>query len=140
MNLKLVRTDAAHDGIFSLLKKEDGEVIAVCLEHPYESGAGDGSYTAKLKPGVYKCVRGQHKLHGMTDSFTTFEITGVIGHTNILLHFGNYAADSEGCVLLGRRIVPIPGETDRMITSSRNTFNKFMDLQRDVDQFTLIVE
>ena len=141
MNLTLKRHSYTDDGIFGMLYDEKGDMIAVTLEHAYESGNGDGSYAPKLTTGVHTCVRGQHRLHGMSNDFTTFEITGVPGHTNILFHWGNYNRDSEGCVLLGRRIVPNPDSpTDNMITSSRNTFNKFLDLQIGIDQFTLTVE
>lgn len=137
MNLKLNRTDFREDGIFGqLLDEADGEV-AVTLEHSYDSGLGDGSYAPKLPPGTYQCVRGQHQLHS-GPPFITFEITNVPGHTNILLHVGNYNEDSEGCVLLGRRVLD-DGMGKRMITSSRNTFNKFMDLQNNCNEFTLTV-
>lgn len=141
MNLILTRNLFQPDGIFGELQDETGTQVAVTLEHAYDAGHGDGSYAPKLQPGTYLCRRGPHQLHGMTEPFITFEITGVVGHTNILFHWGNYNKDSEGCVLLGRRIVPNPdAPSDLMITSSRNTFLKFLDLQRDLDSFTLTVK
>lgn len=141
MNLTLTRTDKKEDGIFGVLTDEQGKQIAVSLEHAYDSGNGDGSYEPKLQSGVYKCVRGEHRLHSQLMPFTTFEITGVVGHTGILFHIGNYNEDSNGCVLLGRRILPSPlPSSDNMITSSRNTFNAFMDLQKGVNEFTLTVK
>lgn len=140
MNLILTHISKDHDGVFGILTDEVGQEIAMCLEHAYDAGLGNGSYTAKLNPGVYKCVRGTHKLHDGIP-FETFEIEGVTGHDNILFHVGNYNTDSEGCVLLGRRIVANPDKpTENMITSSRNTFLKFMDLQRNVNEFTLTVK
>lgn len=141
MNLTLERKAREADGVFGVLTDETGNFTCVTLEHAYDSGHGDGSYTSKLQPGTYKCVRGLHRLHGMTNSFETFEITGVVGHTNILFHVGNFNEDSEGCVLLGRRIAQRDApETGNMITSSRNTFNAFMDLQKGVDAFNLTVK
>lgn len=141
MNLILKRTNKEVDGIFGVLSDESGSTIAVTLEHAYDSGLGNGSYDAKTPLGDYKCVRGQHQLHGMTKPFTTFEVTNVPGHTNILFHVGNFNEDSEGCILLGRRIAPRdPPESGNMITSSRNTFNAFMDLQKDLNEFTLTIK
>ncbi len=139
MNLILTRTDKRDDGIFGTLHSDRNAVIAVTLEHSYDSGLGDGSYDAKLQPGIYTCVRGTHQLHNMKP-FETFEVQHVPGHTGILFHVGNYSEDSEGCILLGRRIAPRdPPETGNMITSSRNTFLAFMDLMRGLDTFTLEV-
>lgn len=126
----LIRTSLAADGIFGTLDKADGENIAVTLEHSYNG-------RPKLPPGSYTCVKGLHKLHDGI-SFETFEITGVPGHTGVLFHVGNYNKDSNGCVLLGRRVVP--QETgERMITSSKNTFNKFIDITKNIDSFVLKV-
>lgn len=138
MILKLVRTLFQSDGIFGHLETSSGIQIAVTLEHAYER---DGDYLPKVFSGIYECKRGPHKLKGMTASFETFEIENVTNHTDILFHWGNYNKDSEGCVLLGRRIVMNPDKPQElMITSSRNSFNKFMDLTKGFEAFTLIVE
>lgn len=135
MNLTLKRTDFREDGCFGILTRDDsGKQIAVTLEHSYDSGNGDGSYTAKLKPGVYTCVRGTHRLHDKKP-FETFEITGVKGHYGILFHVGNYNDDSEGCVLVGHYF----GGEPRMISQSRMTFAAFMALQKGVKSFKLTV-
>lgn len=141
MNLTLTRTEKRDDGIFGILSDEAGLQVAVTLEHAYDAKLGNGSYAPKLPAGTYKCVRGPHRLHGMTADFETFEITKVPGHTGMLFHWGNYNRDSNGCVLLGRRRAPVGvNNTTDMITSSRNTFQKFMDLQRNVNEFTLTVK
>lgn len=139
MKLILTRIDKREDGIFGTLHTETKTTLAVTIEHAYDSGLGNGSYDAKLQPGTYNCVRGAHQLHA-GKPFETFEVKGVAGHTGILFHVGNFNEDSEGCILLGRRIAPRdPPESGNMITSSRNTFNAFMDLLRGLDSFTLEV-
>lgn len=112
-------------GIFGELHAEDGSFIGVTLEHSY-------NLKPKLPPGLYKCVRGVHRLHSA--SIETFEITGVPGHTGILFHCGNSQNDSAGCVLLGDRIGTM------CILDSRPTFNRFMDLQAGINEFNLTVE
>jgi hypothetical protein len=133
MDLTLKRNDYTPEGIFSTLTDESGAVIAITLDHAYDSGHGDGSYQPKLRPGTYSCIRGTHRLHNMTHDFETFEITGVKGHTNILFHAGNFNKDSDGCVLLGNE------RHGDMIMNSKVTFSYFMSLQEGVDQFTLTV-
>lgn len=124
MKLLLQRMAYQTDGVFSKLFLFVGDeqvntqpALCVTLEHSYDG-------RPKLAPGTYLCVRGQHRLHGMTEDFTTFEITGVIGHSGILFHWGNFNKDSDGCVLLGHTIADSPQGT--MVTDSRATFAKFM--------------
>ena len=124
-------------GIFSYLLGDADIVEAVTLEHAYPEGE---IYIPKIPSGSYKCVRGPHRLHGMTEDFITFEITGVEGHTNLLFHWGNYNKDSEGCVLLGKTKILMPDGVSSMITESRAAFNKFMDLQNGLDEFQLEVQ
>ncbi len=74
-----------------------------------------------------------HRLHGMTEDFETFEIRGVPGHTGILFHWGNYNQDSDGCVLLGS------ARNGDMIVNSREEFANFMELQKGINNFELVV-
>jgi hypothetical protein len=140
MNLLLKRTQYRSDGVFGELYDASGNKIAVTLERAYPVTSRDPSrsYASKIPAGEYLCVRGQHRLSSMAHAFTTFEITGVSGHTDILFHAGNYNRDSEGCVLLGQRVAStVDGQ---MITKSRVTFAEFMELESSVDHFVLTVE
>lgn len=130
MDLKLKREKHQEDGIFGILVDKRGKVLAYTLEHSYD-------LKPKLPNGTFKCVRGMHCLKG-GKPFETFEITGVEGHTGILFHTGNWNKDSSGCVLLGDAIRE--SRQGEMITNSKVTFADFMDLQKNVNEFTLIVE
>lgn len=138
MNLTLTRNISNENGIFGSLTDESGNIIAVTLEHAYDSGNGDGTYSPKLPPGTYGCQRGQHQLASMAKPFITFQIMNVPGHTNILLHQGNYNNDSEGCVLLGTSLYP-DDQNPNMIKQSAQAFQKFMSLEDGLDSFTLVV-
>jgi hypothetical protein len=131
MDLTLTRQEAKDTGIFSILTDTDGNIVAYTLEHAYQDA--DGNWSPKIYNGTFTCVRGQHRLASMTEDFTTFEVTGVEGHSNILYHPGNTEQDSHGCILLGEARV---GDS---ITHSKITFNKFMELQKGLDTFTLTV-
>ncbi len=140
MDLTLIRAERRKDGVFGVLLNDKAEQIAVTLEHSYHDGKwpDEEVYISKLPPGSYQCVRGQHQLHSMNQPFTTFEITGVEGHKNILFHVGNYNQDSDGCVLLGKYKNEVGGQ--QMIGLSRKTFSEFMKLQEGIPTFTLTVK
>lgn len=132
MNLRLVRSRYSLYGVFGALLDELNRKIAITLEHAYPTM--HGSFTAKIPPGDYVCVRGQHRLPGMTNTFETFEVTNVPGHTGILFHKGNYNSDSEGCILLGLLVAT------GCVLESRQAFADFLAVQEGCDSFTLTVE
>jgi len=129
--VKLTRTACRPDGILGILSDDDGDQLAVTLEHSYGG-------VPKLPAGTYTCQRGPHRLKGMTESFQTYEVMGVPGHAGILFHAGNYNADSQGCILLGR--VSCESPKGCMVTSSRSTFARWMLGLGDTQSFTLVVE
>ena len=132
MNVTLYHESLASDGAFGRLRDEQDQDICVTLEHTY---LVNGVWTVKLIDGVYPCVRyASPKFHR-----EVFVVTHVPGHSMIELHIGNRAADSEGCLLLGRHIIIWPGSTDRGITASAETFSRFMALQAGLSTFTLTV-
>lgn len=135
MNLIIHRKKFAIDGIFGELLDEKGSLVAVTLEHAYYQ---DGKFYPKMPQGTYECKRGLHRLHGMINDFETFEIAEIPEHTNILFHQGNWNKDSEGCVLLGKRIGPMLNGGE-MICDSKKAFDAFMALQEGMDTFTLVV-
>lgn len=134
MNLTLSRKFRSEVGVFSFLTNEVGQVAVTC-EHAYSDGGS--VWMPKIPNGAYTCVRGKHRLHGMTDDFEAFEVTGVRGHTGILFHVGNYNKDSDGCILMGRSFDVATDPT--MVLHSRATFNAFMQLMDGVNSFTLNV-
>jgi hypothetical protein len=135
MDLILTRTRYESDGVFGVLSDNSGNIVGVTLEHAYPSA---DLWTAKIPLGSYVCVRGEHQLAGMAAPFTTFEITGIAGHSGILFHCGNFDADSEGCILLGQSVTNST-QGQSMITNSRVIFAKFMALETDCDAFNLTV-
>lgn len=135
--MRLIRTAFLVDGIFGRLYNDNGVPIAYTLEHSYLQS--DGTYFPKLNAGEHKCVRGTHQLHNGIP-FETFEITGVPGHSNILFHSGNFNADSEGCILLGHNITYDSPSQKHMITTSKITFQEFMQTLENINEFQLTVE
>lgn len=144
MDMTLKRSNFFSYGIFSVCGDSSKFWDTACmplmvtLEHSYENDSMAGHpWVPKLENGVYKCVRGIHRLKDMKP-FETFEVTGVPGHSGILFHVGNYNKDSEGCILVGHKIAILPGG-EKMISGSRDMFAKFMQAQAGCDEFTLTV-
>jgi len=137
MTLTLKRSSREHSGVFGTLISEDEAFSCVTLEHAYP--VFDNNFTSKIPAGQYTCVRGLHRLEGMTYSFETFEITCVPGHTDILFHWGNFNTDSAGCVLLGSNVIVESYNGPKMITNSKETFQKFISFLNGIDQFNLTV-
>lgn len=133
--LHLIRTRYCFDGIFGQIKDGSGTRLAFTLEHAYLSDLG--IYNPKIPSGQYVCVKGVHRLESMKNDFTTFEVTGVENHSNLLFHMGNFQTDSRGCILLGRSIQEFKGHL--MVTSSDETFIAFMSRLAGVSEFTLDV-
>ena len=121
--LKLQRVSYLDSGVFGYLFL-DGSKIGVTLEHSYNK-------IPKIPLGEYICIRGQHSLH--SGPIETFEVTGVVGHSGILFHYGNYNSDSDGCILVGESI------SGDMITNSRATFAHLIDLLSGQDSVQLQV-
>lgn len=94
-----------------------------------------------MAPGTYNCTR--HAPNRLP--YETWELQNVppfLGNpvSAILIHVGNYNNDSDGCILVGRRVVSNPDSpSENMITSSKNTFNRLMDLTKDLNSFTLTI-
>ncbi len=142
MDLIAKRQHYRIDGIFSSVEDTAGVQQFVTLEHAYAHT--DGTYHPIVKPGIYTCQRGMHRLHNMVLPFETFEIMGVKGHGGILFHWGNWNDDSQGCALTGQsfEIMANPRHgmrLEKMVASSKTTFAKFMELQKDINQFQYTV-
>lgn len=131
MNMKLIRKMYLSDGIFSDMYSDDNQKFCVTLEHAYDDG--EGAFCAKLPSGVYTCRRRLSPHFG----YELFQILNVPNANFIEIHRGNVNKDSEGCILLGDQQTRINGVD--MILNSKETFEKFMRLQADVNEFQLTV-
>lgn len=119
----LKRTRTGVYGTFGELLRDDESWFAYTLE----------PNPPKIPDGIYTCVRGMHLLKGMAQPFETFQVSNVPGHTNILIHVGNVAADTEGCVLLGE------SQSATCVGYSQKAFTSFMEEMNGFDQFQLLV-
>lgn len=138
MDLTLTNIDFTSNGIFGRLEDKDDTIELYTLQHAFpvvtDPMSASTTYMPIIKPGQYKCIRGQHCLPGMIAPFETFEITDVPGHTGLLFHCGNFNKDSEGCILLG-----LERDHCKDILNSRAAFEVFMKAQDGINEFLLTV-
>ena len=55
----------------------------------------------------------------------------------ILFHAGNFAEDTEGCILVARKFGVLKG--GRAVLNSGDTFKQFMETMFGVDEFQLTI-
>lgn len=137
MNCTLTRKEFRADGIFGELRDENDHLLGVTLEHAYPDG---DQFVPKVPLGTYRCVR--HAPNRLP--YETFMVQGVPDFqgepvSGILIHRGNFASDSIGCILIGESIAQNGPNGAQMILRSRITFEGFMKLQRNVDKFQLTI-
>lgn len=140
MNLTLQRSDYLADGILGVLTKDDNDQIACTLEHAFPAEVMTEGYKPKVAAGVYQCYR--HAPNRLP--YETFEVMNVPDFqgkpvTGILIHIGNFNANSDGCILVGRRFSKGAGNIS-MVTESALTFDSVMLILKSVDSFQLTIK
>lgn len=87
MRASLLRQEKSAEGVISTLKVED-TLICYIMEDP----------TKMIPVGIHECVEYPSPTYGKT------YLVKVKGRTWILFHWGNIIADTDGCLLTGRKI------------------------------------
>lgn len=102
----------------------NGQPKFLTLELPYRNNEHNISC---IPLGKYKAKKVHSARFG-----TTFEITGVPNRDAILIHPGNDEKDTQGCVLIGERLVD-----SNFISGSRTAFQRFMESNLQVSDFNI---
>jgi hypothetical protein len=108
--LRLKRAPSAPYGTVGALLREDGSRVAWALELPWRDNVRGESC---IPAGRYLCVDRLSPKFGRA-----YEVVGVPGRSNILVHAGNHAgrpsppleSDVLGCVLLGTYLGTLRGQ------------------------------
>lgn len=108
----------------------NGKIICATLEPPWKWNFRDNKKTKNneascIPAGKYLC----RKFSGKKFQ-DVWEITGVPGRDAILIHAGNYPAETHGCILVGNKHLEynaIP-----LVNDSRNTLNKLREFLPDI--------
>ena len=86
-----------------------------------------------IPTGDYVCHLVRSPKFGLT-----YELEDVPGRSHILFHKGNTADDTEGCILVGKRMGHVGDR--HAVTQSKKAFGEFMDLLHGHDRFKLEIK
>lgn len=129
-DVQILRAVKRLDGVFGIFMVSMYPICLTC-ERPWLNNQIGISC---IPAGQYICRRVKSPKFG-----DTFEVTGVSGRTEILLHSGNIDDDSHGCIILGENFEP--WKTGQLsLASSKIAFGQFMREMEGQDQFTLTIK
>ena len=124
------------DGTFGTWYLERSATIWECktVERPWLDNQRNISC---IPEGTYRIFRSEYHRGG----YECFEVDGVYGRSLIKIHVANWPKDVEGCIGLGREIVPlnVSGNPVLAVSSSRDTFNEWMQLMDGIDEAELLI-
>lgn len=128
MQLELLRVGQSNRGTFGVIRY--GQVpFVLTLERPWEDNKENVSC---IPAGRYRCRKIRSPKFG-----DTYEICDVPGRTHVLLHWGNYIEDTEGCVLVGEEF---SGTFDRpFVSASKRGFLELIKLLNGAAEFDFVI-
>jgi hypothetical protein len=105
-----------------VLNDDEGNKLFTCktLELPWNDNKKNQSC---IPLGEYKVAPRQSAKYNKH-----FHIQDVTGRTFVLIHVGNYYTQTKGCILVGRGIADINGDSYKDVTSSKDTLKKLIKL------------
>lgn len=123
--VRLVQSDGATLGM--MIPDDDLTNIFKTIEPAWRDNNKNISCVPEAR---YLCRRIKSAHHG-----EVFQLMGVQGRDNILIHVGNSASDTKGCILIGEqwgRVDFVPA-----VLESKKAFARFMALLSNYDMFDL---
>lgn len=115
------------------LFREDNELFScVTLELPYRDNERSISC---IPPGNYTVEHRYSETYG-----NHFLVKGVENRSYILIHYGNYYTNTEGCILVGEELKDIDNNGLVDITNSRNTLEDFVNAVPRQESFALRIK
>ncbi len=128
-NLTLFRFSQIPDGTFGVLLDED---IPFCLTVE-RLWLNNQKGISCIPVGIYYCRRIDSPKFG-----NTFEVSHVIGRSEILFHKGNIMDNSHGCIIVGEQYESLNGKI--AVLASGKAFEEFLIRLRDVSEFRLTIK
>jgi len=128
-DIRVIRVIENKDGTFGVLVVGDTP-IGVTLELPWRDNE---PFKSCIPSGSYTCRRVMSMHHG-----EVFEVQGVPGRSDILIHKGNLSDDTEGCILVGEEFGVLSGRPG--ILRSGAAFNELMSRLYNKDEITMEVQ
>lgn len=139
MELTLKRVIANDDGVFGVMCYGD-KPLWLTLE---EEDKGNAKGISCIPAGSYLCQQITRP-----SGQVTYEVTNVPSRSAILIHPGNTEKDTEGCILLGKKLDYITAQDDdtkqdenqMAVLDSTAAFKEFMEIMKDRQTFTLHIK
>lgn len=78
---------------------------------------------SRIPAGEYVCKKRWSKKYNWH-----YEVENVDCRELILLHWGNFYIDTEGCIIFGKSFVDINNDGFKDVTNSKDTISKFMKI------------
>lgn len=128
-SVRIYRVEESYRGTFGVLTICD-KAFCVTLEPP---DARNQRNLSNIPNGQYLCKRVESRLFG-----ETFEIINIFGRSHVLFHAGNFVEDTKGCIIIAQYFGKLYG--DRAVLNSGETFRKFMEGFKDINQFSLTIK
>lgn len=127
--VQVVRLENTASAVRGVLKV-DGRIAGCTLERP---SGGNQQNVSCIPPGCY-----QIRVVDSPKFGRVYEVQEVPDRSHILMHSGNTAADTEGCILVGGYFGVLSGGP--AILQSRVALTSFMEAMNDEDAELQIVE
>lgn len=129
--MEIVRLEEDYDcGTFGVLLIQK-RILCWTLEPRDEENAPSVS---SIPAQQYVCKRTHSPKYG-----DTFEILDVPSRTDVLFHWGNWAKNTLGCIILGGAIGILPHCKHRGLINSRSAFDDFMIKLKGHDECHLTI-
>ena len=126
MKLELIRTDENEECTLGWLFV-DGVPLYAALELPWKNNERNVS---RIPAGLYDAA-----LHHSPKFGLCVHVMEVPGRSEILIHAGNKASDTRGCILIGKKHSSI-GEAQAVL-NSRAAMRELCDSMQEVDAASL---
>ena len=128
-NLYLKRFAFNDDATFGVFIDEN-DPFCLTVERPWLNNQKGISC---IPEGTYTCKRVTSPKFG-----NTFEVTGVAGRDEILIHTGNVSDDSHGCIIVGHGLEKFNNKEG--LDNSKYEFSEFLKRVDGLDQFMLAIK
>lgn len=113
----LVRSTEQKEVTLGRIIDEQGAIICYTLEQPWRENKINISC---IPTGVYKCKSFSGRIFK-----NVWELLDVDNRDGILIHNGNYAINTKGCILVGNKYTEYMGVP--MVNDSVNTLNRMRE-------------
>ena len=124
------------DAMYGIMLDEMKSPIAVTLEKPWKQNA---PFISCISTGEYTCKRYSSEKYK-----NVWQICDVNGRDLVLIHWGNFLKDTQGCILVGEKFKDLNNDGIMDIADSRifpnEGFLELMEMTKELTEFKLIIE